>query len=335
MVISRTPFRVSFFGGGTDYPVWYRENGGSVISTTINKYCYLSCRYLPPFFDYNYRVRYYYNELVKAVDDIKHPSVRACIKKLGIISGLDIVHNADLPAQSGLGSSSTFTVGLLNALYALDHYMPTKRELALEAINIEQNILKENVGSQDQTAAAFGSFNRIRFGGGQEVAVEQIIIPPGRLSELQGNLLLFFTGFTRNADSVAAEQIKATPQKTRELLCMLDLVDQAQSILLSKSESLDAFGKLLHEQWKIKRSLSSLISNSCIDEIYDSAIRAGALGGKLLGAGSGGFILFYCPTSTRKKVKDALSRLLHVPFRFEHTGSQIVYYSHSEDYEYK
>ena len=333
MVTSRTPFRISFFGGGTDYPTWYRKNGGSVISTTINKYCYLSCRFLPPFFDYNYRVRYYYNELVNSVDDIKHPSVRACIKKLGIEKGLDIVHNADLPAQSGLGSSSTFTVGLLNALHALDHYMPTKRELALEAINIEQGILKENVGSQDQTAAAFGSLNRIRFGGVSEMEVEQIIIPPERIAELQGNLLLFFTGFTRNADSVAEEQIKNTPKKSSELNRMMELVDQAQGILLSKSDNLDEFGKLLDEQWQLKRSMTSLISNSSIDEIYEAALENGALGGKLLGAGSGGHILFYCLPDVQHKVKEVLSGLLHVPFRFEHTGSQIIYYSHSDSYE--
>lgn len=328
MVISRTPFRVSFFGGGTDYPIWYKENGGAVISTTINKYCYLSCRFLPPFFDYNYRVRYYYNELVKDVDDIRHPSVRECIKRLDLEKGLDIVHNADLPAQSGLGSSSTFTVGLLNALHALDHYMPTKRELALESINIEQNLLNENVGSQDQTAAAFGGLNKISFGGASEIEVEQIIIHPDRIGELQNNLLLFFTGFTRNADSIAGEQIKNTRKKTSELNRMMELVDQAKSILVSKSASIDEFGKLLDEQWKLKRSLTSKITNPSIDQIYTLAIKGGALGGKLLGAGSGGFIVFYARKNKQKSVIEALEHLQHVPFRFEHNGSQIVYHSH-------
>lgn len=335
MVISRTPFRISFFGGGTDYPIWYRQHGGSVISTTINKYCYLSCRFLPPFFDYNYRVRYYYNELVNTVEDIQHPSVRSCIQKLNIERGLDIVHNADLPAQSGLGSSSTFTVGLLHALRALEHYMPTKRELALDALSVEQDLLKENVGSQDQTAAAFGGLNRIRFGGPQEISVEQIILPPERIAELQGNLLLFFTGFTRNADTVAAEQIKSTPKKGTELTRMMEIVNHAQEILMSRSEPIDSFGRLMDEQWQLKRSLTPLISNGHIDEIYRVARENGALGGKLLGAGSGGFIIFYANPEHHKSIKQALSSFLHVPFRFEYTGSQIVYYSHPESYLYK
>lgn len=328
MIISRTPFRISFFGGGTDYPVWYRENGGSVLSTSIDKYCYITCRYLPPFFDFKHRIRYYQKEEVCSLEEIRHASVRECLRFMNVAEGIEMVHNADLPAQSGLGSSSTFTVGMLHALYALKNKMPTKRELAINAIHVEQDMIKEHVGSQDQAAAAFGGFNRIYFGGPQELRVEQIILPPHRLKELQDNLMIFFTGFSRNASDIASEQIRKTKDKRAELLDMQRLTDEAFNLLTSETASLDEFGKLLHEQWTIKRGITELISNSSIDDIYATGIKAGALGGKLLGAGGGGFILFYVKPEQQPAVLKALDNFLHVPFHFEFLGSQIIYFAH-------
>ena len=330
MIISRTPFRISFFGGGTDYPIWYEEHGGCVINATINKYCFITARYLPPFFKYKHRIRYYEHEETQTLDEIKHPSVRECAKFLKIDKGIEIVHNADLPAQSGLGSSSTFTVGLLNALHALKNYMPTKRELALEAIHVEQDLIGENVGSQDQTAATFGGLNRISFDGNKDIDVEPIIISNKRRNELEDNLLLFFTGFARTASEVARTQIEVTQKKEKELNMMMEICDKALECLIDTKESVDEFGKLLNDQWKIKRSLTKKITNKDIDSIYTVGIEAGALGGKLLGAGGGGFMLFYVPKENQKRVKDALKKKLCVPFRFENTGSKIIYYSHAD-----
>lgn len=330
MIISRTPFRISFFGGGTDYPIWYKENEGSVISATINKYCFVTVRYLPPFFHYKHRIRYYLKEEVRTIEEIKHPSVKACLKFLHHDKGIEIVHHADLPAQSGLGSSSTFTVGLLNALYALRNYMPTKRELALTAIHVEQDLIKENVGSQDQTTAAFGGLNRIKFGQSEQINVQPIIMSREKMSDLQKRCLLVFTGFARTASDIAAEQIKITPKKETEMREMMVLVNKAFEILRSDG-SLDDFGYLLNEQWKIKRSLTDMISNEQIDTIYKTAIDAGATGGKLLGAGGGGFMIFYVKPEWRENVNSKLSSLLQVPFWFEFTGSQIIYYSHDNN----
>ena len=330
MIISRTPFRISFFGGGTDYPIWYEKHGGQVISATINKYCFITARYLPPFFNYKHRIRYYLQEVAEKLDEIKHPSVRECAKFLKIDKGIEIVHNADLPAQSGLGSSSTFTVGLLNALYALQNYMPTKRELALEAIHIEQDLIGESVGSQDQTAAAFGGLNRITFNGRKDLDVDPIIVPNERRTELQENLMLFFTGFARPASEVAKVQIEVTTKKEKELNTILEICREGLNLLTDSKQSLDNFGKLLGEQWKVKRSITNKISHKDIDDIYDAGIKAGALGGKLLGAGGGGFMIFYVAKDQQEKVKNALKSKLFVPFRFENTGSKIIYYSHTE-----
>ena len=332
MIISRTPFRVSFFGGGTDYPAWYREHGGAVLSTAINKYCYITCRYLPPFFDYKYRVRYYQREEANSIDEIQHPSVRECLVFANVSKGVDIVHHADLPAQSGLGSSSTFTVGLLHALYALKHEMPTKRELAINAIRIEQDRMQESVGSQDQTIAAFGGLNRIEFGGSHEIMVRPIILQPAKMERLEQSLMLFFTGFTRTASDIANEQIRQIPAKKTDLRHMMQLVDEAMDILQDKGDRLDDFGRLLHEQWLIKRGMSADISNDDIDAIYDAGLKAGALGGKLLGAGGGGFMLFFVRLEQQEQVKEALKHLLYVPSRFDHLGSQIIYYSHDDEY---
>jgi len=332
MIISRTPFRISFFGGGTDYPAWYREHGGAVLSTAINKYCYITCRYLPPFHDFKHLIRYYKREEAQSVDDIQHPSVRECLKFLEFEQGIDLVHHADLPARSGLGSSSTFTVGLLHALYALKHEMPTKRQLAINAINIEQDRIGEHVGSQDQVAAAFGGLNKIEFGGLQEISVRPLIMRPERFEALQQHMMLFFTGYSRTASEVAADQIAQIPNKTANLRQMMQLVEEAESLLLSKEDRLNDFGRLLHEQWTLKREMSSRISTPEIDSIFDTAMKAGALGGKLLGAGSGGFMMMFVEPDKQKAVAQALDKLLHVPFRFDTLGSQIIYYSQHDQY---
>ncbi len=325
MIISKTPFRISFFGGGTDYPVWYEKNGGSVLSTTINKYCYINCRYLPPFFDYKYRIRYAVREEVKNISEIVHPSVRECLKFLNVSNGIEMVHTSDLPAMSGIGSSSAFTVGFLNSLYALAGKMVPKKQLALNAIYVEQDLIKENVGSQDQTAAAFGGFNRIDFGGAEEINIHPVIISPEKLKLLQDHFILFFTGYSRDASDIAKEQIKQTPSKYNELSAIKAMVDEAMSILYSQSRGIEDFGKLLHESWKIKRSLTSLISTNQIDEIYETAMKAGAIGGKLCGAGGGGFILFFAPPEVQPRIKEALKNLLYVPFSFETGGSQVIF----------
>jgi D-glycero-alpha-D-manno-heptose-7-phosphate kinase len=251
---------------------------------------------------------------------------------LGLTQGVDLVHHADLPARSGLGSSSTFTVGLLHALYALKHEMPTKRQLAINAIRIEQDRIGEHVGSQDQTAAAFGGLNKITFGGAQEIDVRPLIMRPERLERLQQHVMMFFTGYSRTASEVAKDQIEQIPNKKLNLRQMMQNVDEAEAILLDKSDRLDDFGRLLHEQWKLKRELSSKISTSQIDEIYETGIKIGALGGKLIGAGGGGFMLFIARPEQQDRIKAALSGLLYVPCRFDLVGSQIIYYSHHDEF---
>ncbi len=329
MIITRTPFRISFFGGGTDYPAWYKENGGAVLSASINNYCYITCRHLPPFFDHKHRLVWSKIEAVKQLDEIQHPAARETLKFINVKKGVEIHHDADLPSRSGLGSSSAFTVGLLHALHALQGRLVTKRQLALDAINIEQDILGENVGSQDQVAAAFGGLNKIEFGGPQHISVFPVTMKSERLKSLEGCLLLFFTGLTRNASDVAAEQIRLTPEKRKELQAMKGMVDEA-IVIIEKENNLDDFGKLLHESWQIKRQLTSQITNKRIDEIYEAGRQAGALGGKLLGAGSGGFMLFYVKPELQSAVKEKLKDLLCVPVKFENIGSQVIYYGPSE-----
>jgi len=333
MIISRTPFRISFFGGGTDYPVWYRENKGAVLATSINKYCYITARYLPPFFDYKYRIRYSEREEVQNISEIKHPSARECLAFLNFDRcGVEIQHNSDLPARIGLGSSSAFTVGLLNTLYALKGKMVTKRQLALEAIDIEQDRIKENVGSQDQTTAAFGGFNKIEFGGVQHIQVQPVTLNAKKLQLFQDHLMLFFTGFARTASEIAGEQIKKTPEKKNELKRMEEMVDEAISIINGSSSDITDFGRLMRETWMIKRSLTNKITTPFIDNIYETAIKAGALGGKLLGAGGGGCILFFVEPKNQSKVKEKMKNLLYVPFKFENLGSQIIYYAPSNNF---
>jgi len=327
MIITRTPFRISFFGGGTDYPVWYREHGGAVLSTTINKYCYINCRYLPPFFDTKYLIRYSVREETKNIDEIRHPSVRTCLDYLNIEKGVEIVHMSDIPARSGIGSSSSFTVGLLGALYALKGHMISKRQLARDAIHVEQVLIKENVGSQDQVAVAFGGLNKIEFGSERDFYVYPITIENGKLKAIQDLLMLFFTGFSRNASDIAEEQIKNTVNKKTELRTMYEMVDHAIEILNGNTDDINDFGGLLHESWLLKRSLTSSITTSRIDQIYDAARRAGAIGGKILGAGGGGFMLFFVPPEQQQRVRDALKDIMYVPFQFENLGSQVVLYS--------
>src|SRR4030042_4206748 len=325
MIISKTPYRMSFFGGGTEYPVWYRENGGAVLATTIDKYCYITCRYLPPFFEHKHRIVYSQTELTQDIDEIRHPSVRETLRFMKITEGMEIHHDGDLPARTGLGSSSSFTVGLLHALYALKGVMPSKMQLAKEAIQIEQDMINENVGCQDQVLAAFGGFVRIEFNREHAITVRPIAMGRERLESVQKHLMLFFTGSSRTASEIAGEQIKQTPNKKRELSEMCRMVDEAISILTGENDLLE-FGELLHESWQLKRSLTDRISTPAIDCIYDTAIRAGATGGKLAGAGGGGFLLFFVKPELQPKVRESLGKLLRVPFHFEHLGSQIIFY---------
>lgn len=325
MIITRTPFRMSYFGGGTDYPAWFREHGGAVLATTIDKYCYITCRYLPPFFEHKSRVLYSKVENVKSNDLIEHPAVRGVLSYMGIKEGVEIHHDGDLPARTGLGSSSAFVVGLINALSALKNTMPTKMELAKAAIHIEQEVLRENVGCQDQVITAFGGLQRIDFDQSGDIHVTPIVISPERLAELQAHTLLYFTGFSRIASEIVKEQLQRLPEKTSELLRMREMVDESIGLLLGKG-SLDGFGLLLNESWGLKRSLSSKISSPAIDEIYEAAKSAGALGGKLIGAGGGGFMMLFAPPEAHPRIREKLKKFLHIPFRFDNEGSHIIYY---------
>ena len=326
MIITRTPLRISFFGGGTDYPVWYREHGGSVLATAIDKRCYITCRRLPPFFEFHSRISYSKVENVIRNQDIEHPSVRSCLQFLGINDGLEIHHVADLPARTGLGTSSAFTVGLLLGLYALKERMRDKHSLATDAIHVEQNLLREAVGSQDQVSAAYGGFNRINFQTDNGIEVKRVLTSHDRLSELEQHLALYFTGFSRTASEIAAQQLEVTPHKKKELGMMLQLVDEAEAIIANSNRPLAEFGRLLHESWQIKRTLTQKISNANIDEIYEAGLSSGALGGKLLGAGGGGFMLFFVPPERKETLRIRLKKLLCVPFRFSNRGSHVVVY---------
>ena len=333
MIITRTPLRISFFGGGTDYPVWYREHGGAVIATTINKCCYITCRYLPPFFEHHSRISYSQVENVHSNDAIEHPSVRSCLHFLKIDGGIEIHHVADLPARAGLGTSSAFTVGLLLGLYALRNQMRDKHALAADAIYVEQRLLQEAVGSQDQVSAAYGGFNRINFHPDDTIEVNPVLAEPNRLAELEQHLALYFTGFSRTASDVAKEQIRLTPHRTRELGVMLEMVNEAEAVITNTRTPLEEFGRLLHESWKLKKSLTHNISNSSIDEIYDAGRSAGAIGGKLLGAGGGGFVLFFVPPERRQALRARLNKLLCIPFSFSTRGSHVIVYEPEELYD--
>ena len=315
---------MSFFGGGTDFPDFYKEHGGSVISSSFDKYCYITVRHLPRFFEYSSQIVYSTIESVSSVDDIRHPAVREAMKYLDMRE-LRITYDADLPARSGLGTSSSFAVGMLNAFYALKGKYADKRKLADEAIHLERVLCNESGGVQDQIAAAFGGLNRIKFSAsGYEV--EPIIISMDKRKELNGNLLLFFTGFSRFSSDIQESTSKSLKRKTAELKEMLSLVDTAQDILVSKKDMAE-FGRLLDYTWKLKRGIDNKISTNDIDMLYAKAIEAGALGGKLLGAGGGGFLLFYVEKDKQEQVRSALSNLLYVPFEFEDGGTKVIHYS--------
>ena len=333
MIISRTPYRISFFGGGTDYPGWYLKHGGAVLSTSIDKYCYLMCRYLPPFFDHRYAVRYSRIETCNAIEEIEHPSVRETLRHLGITRGVEINHDGDLPARSGMGSSSTFTVGLLNALLALQGRMHPTKELALDALHIEQNLIHETVGSQDQVAAAYGGLNHISFLTSGDFSVRPVTILPSRKQQLESHLMLFYTGIMRTASNVAASYVERIDDKRRQLRLMQTLVDEAISVLCS-DEPIQRFGELLHEAWLAKRSLSPLVSNPEVDGLYERARAAGAVGGKITGAGGGGFLLLFAPPERQPEILSELDSLIHVPFRFESSGSRIVVADSEQDYSH-
>ena len=333
MIITRTPLRISFFGGGTDYPVWYREHGGAVLATAIDKCCYISCRRLPPFFEYHSRISYSKLENVDNNAAVEHPSVRGCLQFLGIDEGVEIHHIADLPARTGLGTSSAFTVGLLLALYALKNQMRDKHALATDAIHVEQELLREAVGAQDQVSAAYGGFNRVNFQRDGTIEVRRLVTAPSRLAELERHLALYFTGFSRIASEIAREQIRMTPHRAKELETMHRMVDEAEAIITNPSCPIGEFGKMLHESWKLKRTLSDNITNSSIDEIYEAGLSAGALGGKLLGAGGGGFMLFFVPPERQKALRRQLQKLLCIPFTLNSRGSHVVVYEPEETYD--
>ena len=332
MIITKTPHRISFFGGGTDYPGWYLENGGKVLGAAIDKYCYLIVRELPPFFTHKHRIVYSSMENVNSLDEIKHPSVREVLKHLKYSKGISIHHDADIPARSGMGSSSAFTVGLLNAMYAMNEKIISKSDLGSLAIYIEQKVIKENVGSQDQIFAAHGGFNKIDFLRNGETIVSPVIMPNENIALFENRLMLFFTGLSRNASDIAEEQITNIKKNRKELHHMSALVDEAYNILTGPHPDFSAFGRMLNETWKLKKSLSTKITSSHIDQVYETALKNGAVGGKLLGAGGGGFMLFYAEPENQPKIKEALKDLLLIPFKFEHLGSQIIYYSRGESY---
>ncbi len=331
MIISRTPYRISFFGGGTDYHTWYQEHGAAVLASTMNHYCYLQCRVLPPFFNHLSRVVWKKVEEVRTHEDIEHPSVRAVLHYLRFNQGIEIHHQGDLPARSGLGSSSAFTVGLLHAMYALHGLISSKRELACEAIHIERDILKEHVGVQDQIETAYGGLNKIVINPNGDFDVTPLVLPPQQMHLLHDHLVLFFTGISRTASDIAADKIKSIPNKKQELHAMYEMVDEATHIL-SRGKDITDFGRLLHESWMLKRQISATISPSFIDDIYDKARKAGAIGGKLLGAGGGGFMLFFIKPEDKPQLYETLKDLLLVPFQFESGGSQIIYYDDKQPY---
>lgn len=330
MIITRTPFRVSLFGGGTDYPAWYLENGGAVVGTTIDKYCYLSVRTLPPFFEHKHRIVYSKIENVCDPSEIQHPAVRAVMQEHPTNHGIEVHHFSDLPARSGLGSSSAFTVGLINAMRALEGKITSATQLGLEAIRIEQEVIGEKVGSQDQVWAAHGGTNSIEFNQNGRIDVSKLIMRPGNHALLNDHILLFFTGFTRIAETIAVKKIENVKKKSSQLTTLHQMAVEAKSILQSKEPEFNNLGLMLDDAWRLKRELANGVSNPVIDHIYNVGKTAGALGGKLLGAGGGGFMMFFAPPHTHQKIKSALSNLIHVNCNIGSEGSKVVSYEHYE-----
>ena len=324
MIITKTPFRMSFFGGGTDMPEFFREHGGAVISTSFDKYCYVNVRHLPPFFDYHTELSYARTERVVDVSEIEHPAIREAMKMLDM-HDIRLTYEADLPARTGLGTSSSFAVGMLNAFYALKGKYADKKRLSDEAIYLERVLCNEAGGWQDQIAAAYGGFNRINFHG-DSYDVQPIIIAPERKKQLNDNLMMFFTGFTRFSSEIQ-QSSKSMEDKTAQLLQMLAIVDEAEKVLEDKTSDLDDFGRLLDKSWRLKKQTGNKVSTGGIDALYEKAMAPGALGGKLLGAGGGGFLLFYVPQERQKAVMEAMSHLMYVPFEFENGGTRIIHYT--------
>jgi D-glycero-alpha-D-manno-heptose-7-phosphate kinase len=324
MIVCRTPFRISLFGGGTDYPRWFNRHGGAVVGTAIDKYCYVNIRNLPPFFEHKHRIVWSQIELVKEIDDIHHPAVRAVLADAGVTEGLEVAYNADLPARSGLGSSSSFIVGLLNALNALNGKRIAKKVLAAEAIRIEQSVMAEAVGSQDQIWAAYGGLNHIEFHADGTFEVSPLILPEGRARELRDSLMLFFTGFSRTATEIAEKTIANMDKCEAQLRSMQALVADAITIMQSQATPIDDLGNLLHQSWLMKRALAEGVTTPEVDEIYAAGMEAGAVGGKLLGAGGGGFMLFVVSPENQARVRERLKDLIHVTFDFDTSGSKIV-----------
>lgn len=329
MIITKTPFRMSFFGGGTDLEEYFKENGGAVISTTFDKYCYVNVRHLPRFFDWSNELSYSKTERVSNVKDIQHPAIREAMKMLDMRE-IRLTYEADLPARSGLGTSSSFAVGMLNAFYALKGKYADKKKLADEAIYLERVLCNEAGGWQDQIAASFGGFNRINFGAdGYEVF--PIIISPNRKKQLNNNLMMFFTGFTRfSSDIQKVNNVNGTEEKRAKLKKMYNLVDEAEAVLTNNDRNIDEFGELLNDTWELKKGTGNSISTGSIDELYDKGIKAGALGGKLLGAGGGGFLVFYVQPEKQEYVKNAMKDLMYIPFKFEDGGTRVIHYSPEE-----
>lgn len=332
MIITQTPFRMSFFGGGTDLESFFRENGGSVLSTTFDKYCYVNVRHLPRFFDYSTELSYSKTERVTCIEDIQHPAIRNAMKMLDM-KEIRLTYEADLPARSGLGTSSSFAVGMLNAFYALKGKYADKKKLADEAIYLERSLCQEAGGWQDQIAASFGGLNRINFNAdGYEVL--PVIVSPERKRRLNRNLMMFFTGFTRFSSEVQRVNADTQADRNVRLKEMLALVDEAERILTDKERNLDDFGRMLDCTWKLKRKTGAAVSTNSIDALYAKGISAGALGGKLLGAGGGGFLVFYVQPEHQEAVRRAMQDLLYIPFQFEDGGTRVIYYS-PEDYSPK
>ena len=326
MIITKTPFRMSFFGGGTDMESFFREYGGAVLSTTFDKYCYVNVRHLPRFFDYRTELSYSRTERVKLVDDIEHPAIRNAMKMLDMHE-IRLTYEADLPARSGLGTSSSFAVGMLNAFYCLKGKYADKKKLADEAIYLERELCQEVGGWQDQIAASYGGMNRIEFNKDGTYDVKPIIIHPERKKQLNDNLLMFFTGFTRFSSDMQKANAVGYAEKIKRLQEMYRLVDDAEAVFEDKHADLDDFGRLLDVTWKLKRQTGGAITTNSIDALYEKGIAAGALGGKLLGAGGGGFLVFYVPPEKKESVMEAMKDLLYVPFKFEDGGTRVVHYS--------
>lgn len=330
MIISRTPFRISFFGGGTDFPKWYEQKSGKVIATTIDKYCYISVRKLPPFFHYNYRLRYFKTELVKSLNQINHPSIRESLKYLKIADPMEILHSADLPAQSGLGASSSFTVGLLNALNAYQKKHISKKQLGIDAIDIEQNWIKEAVGSQDQISAAFGGFNVINFFK-KKIEIKQVITKDKILKDLEDSIFLFFTGYPRKAKVLEKNKIKNIKKSFNYYNQIADISLKAEEKLYSSKNIVSDFSELMLKYWSLKKKLGTNVTNEEIEKLINLGIKNGAHAGKLVGAGGGGFCMFLIDPKKRDHLIDVFKNFTIVPIKFENTGSQIIYYKSDYD----